>query len=122
MTEQLPAPARPETSAGSGAFTVPRTTSAELPGAAAGRDEATRAILVRADLRDQAAQRRDRRAGRHFGVTSAGQAGIDRDWAARDRDAAATDRADLIALARARRGLIPAVDIEPPLAARHGPD
>ena len=60
------------------------------------------AILVRGDLRDQAAERRDRRADQRFGATSEGQAGIDRDWAARDRDAAATDRSDLVGLLRAR--------------------
>lgn len=63
-------------------------------------EQATRAarveaVLRRGDIRDVAAERRDRAAeGR---ATEAGDgAWTDRDWSGRDRDEAAIDRADLI--------------------------
>jgi hypothetical protein len=62
------------------------------------RDARFQAILVRADLRDQAAERRDRAAEERFPSPGDRQGWLDRDWAGRDRDAAAVDRADLLAL------------------------
>ena len=54
------------------------------------------AILARGDLRDQAAERRDRRAeGR---APTSGEAGLDRIWSGMDRDSAAVDRAALVEL------------------------
>ncbi len=63
-----------------------------------GRDARFRALLTRGDLRDQAAERRDRIAEARSSVGVDAQARLDRDWAGRDRDAAAIDRADLLAL------------------------
>jgi hypothetical protein len=69
----------------------------------AAREDRLHAILARGDIRDQAAERRDRRAdNRPLGGD--GQAGLDRDWAGRDRDAAAGDRADLVGLLHAQEG------------------
>ena len=70
----------------------------------AARDDQVDRLLVAADRRDAAAADRD--------VASRGQspeelarlAGIAREWAARDRDLAAGDRADLVCLLRARAG------------------
>jgi hypothetical protein len=62
------------------------------------RDARFEAILTRADLRDQAAERRDRAAEERFAQPGDRQGWLDRDWAGRDRDAAAVDRADLLAL------------------------
>ena len=67
---------------------------------AAARDNRLDAILRRADVRDRAAEVRDRQAeGRGPGGGDL-DAAIDRDWAGRDRDRAAEDRADLLALLR----------------------
>ncbi len=72
----------------------------------AAREDRLDAILARGDIRDQAAERRDRRAdNRPLGGD--GQAGLDRDWAGRDRDAAAEDRADLVGLLHAQEGNAP---------------
>lgn len=54
------------------------------------------AILCRADRRDREAERRDRAAERRSNPDPL--AWIEREWAGRDRDAAAADRADLVAL------------------------
>jgi hypothetical protein len=62
------------------------------------RDTRFQAILARADVRDQAAERRDRAAEKRFPNPGDRQGWLDRDWAGRDRDAAAIDRADLLAL------------------------
>jgi len=62
------------------------------------RDARFEAILTRADVRDQAAERRDRAAEERFPQPGDRQGWLDRDWAGRDRDAAAVDRADLLAL------------------------
>jgi hypothetical protein len=62
------------------------------------RDARFEAILARADVRDQAAERRDRAAEKRFPHPGDRQGWLDRDWAGRDRDAAAIDRADLLAL------------------------
>ncbi len=62
------------------------------------RDARFEAILTRADVRDQAAERRDRAAEDRFPNPGDRQGWLDRDWAGRDRDAAAVDRADLLAL------------------------
>ena len=59
-----------------------------------------RRILRRADDRDQAAERRDRDSAQLSRSEVAEQAMIDRDWAARDREGAAADRADLLGLLR----------------------
>ena len=65
---------------------------------AAARDDRLDAILTRGDVRDQAAERRDRVADGRSPRTGRGSAGMDRDWAGRDRDLAAADRADLVEL------------------------
>jgi hypothetical protein len=62
------------------------------------RDARFEAILARADVRDQAAERRDRDAEERFPHPGDRQGWLDRDWAGRDRDAAAVDRADMLAL------------------------
>lgn len=64
------------------------------------RDERFRAVLARGDVRDEAAERRDRDAETRTSAAADPQSWIDRDWAGRDRDAAATDRADLLDLLR----------------------
>ena len=56
------------------------------------------AILCRADRRDWEAERRDRAAERRPSGGLDPLAWIEREWAGRDRDAAAADRADLVAL------------------------
>ncbi|HEX7187578.1 MAG TPA: hypothetical protein VF423_05075 [Actinomycetes bacterium] len=63
-----------------------------------GRDSRFRALLARGDLRDQAAERRDRTAEVRSPVDVDPLGWLDRDWAGRDRDASAIDRADLLAL------------------------
>ena len=63
-----------------------------------GRDSRLQTLLARGDLRDQAAERRDRTAEARCPVGVDPQGWLDRDWAGRDRDAAASDRADLLAL------------------------
>jgi len=60
------------------------------------RDARFQAILTRADVRDQAAERRDRNAEQRHSTPGDRQGWLDRDWAGRDRDAAAIDRADLL--------------------------
>jgi hypothetical protein len=62
------------------------------------RDARLQAILARADGRDLDAERRDRAAEERFPTPGDRQGWLDRDWAGRDRDAAAVDRADLLAL------------------------
>jgi hypothetical protein len=62
------------------------------------RDARFQAILTRGDVRDQAAERRDRAAEERSPHPGDRQGWLDRDWAGRDRDAAAVDRADLLAL------------------------
>jgi hypothetical protein len=62
------------------------------------RDARFQGILSRADVRDQAAEQRDRAAEERFPHPGDRQGWLDRDWAGRDRDAAAIDRADLLAL------------------------
>ena len=63
-----------------------------------GRGSRLQSLLARSDLRDQAAERRDRTAEARCPVGVDPQGWLDRDWAGRDRDAAASDRADLLAL------------------------
>ena len=63
-----------------------------------GRDDRFQALLARGDVRDREAERRDRAAERRPAGRTDPQAWLDRDWAGRDRDAAAGDRADLLAL------------------------
>ena len=62
------------------------------------RDLRLRALLARGDRRDQAAEERDRAAEARCPAGVDAQAWRDRFLAGRDRDAAACDRADLIAL------------------------
>lgn len=52
-------------------------------------------VLLDADLRDSAAERRDRDAEARPVSDVGPQAWLDREWAGRDRDAAASDRAEL---------------------------
>lgn len=68
------------------------------------RSRATRLaeILLRADRRDHAAEKRDRRAEARWEPRLDPHAWLDREWAGRDRDAAAIDRADLIDLLNPR--------------------
>jgi hypothetical protein len=63
------------------------------------------AILARGDLRDQAAERRDRRAEGRAPTSGDKQADLDRFWSGMDRDWAAEDRADLIELLHAQQEL-----------------
>ena len=104
MAEQIPDQAGPETEP-----SKPRTGTSSLHLASgddaieeADRDDRLDAILTRGDIRDQAAERRDRRADRRPGVSRDGQARVDRDWAGRDRDAAAIDRAELVGMLEKR--------------------
>lgn len=59
-------------------------------------------VLSAGDVRDSAAEQRDRDAESRPGSEVGPNAWIDRDWAGRDRDAAASDRADLIDLLQGR--------------------
>ncbi len=77
---------------------------------AANQDDDLDAILARGDIRDQAAERRDRRADRRPDSAGDHQALIDRDWAGRDRDAAAADRADLVMLLHETQGMVLVID------------
>ena len=77
---------------------------------AAARDVRLDAILTRGDIRDQAAERRDRRAECRYPGRGDSEAGRDRDWAGRDRDAAAADRADLVGLLHAKQGMVLVID------------
>ena len=63
------------------------------------------AILARGDLRDQAAERRDRRAEGRAPRSGDDQAGLDRVWSGMDRDLAAVDRAALVELLHAQQEL-----------------
>ncbi len=65
------------------------------------RDDLLMQVLVRGDLRDAVAGRRDRAADERLQSDEV-QAALDRAWAARDRDAAAADRADLVQMLRER--------------------
>ncbi len=76
---------------------------ADSDGVAALDDEVER-LLVSADLRDAVAGHRDLHAREQSPEDLARLAGISREWAARDRDLAAADRADLISLLRTRAG------------------
>lgn len=74
---------------------------AASPGASpdgAGPDKTLDALLSAGDVRDSAAEHRDRDAEARPSSEAGAQSWIDRDWAGRDRDAAASDRADLIDL------------------------
>ena len=62
------------------------------------RDSRLHALLARGDRRDQAAEQRDRAAEARLQAGVDPQAWRDRFFAGRDRDAAASDRAALIAL------------------------
>ncbi len=59
-------------------------------------------LLVDGDVRDSAAEQRDRDAEARLSSEVGPHAWIDRDWAGKDRDAAASDRADLIDLLQDR--------------------
>jgi hypothetical protein len=100
MAEQIPTQAGPKSEQ--------REPTADEPTlhVATGKDETGvkrqgdlfEAILARGDLRDQAAERRDRRADGRAPTSGDGQAGLDRIWSGMDRDSAAIDRAALVAL------------------------
>lgn len=62
------------------------------------RDHGLASLLARGDIRDSAAEHRDRDAEARPTFEAGPQAWLDRDWAGRDRDAAAADRSDLIDL------------------------
>ena len=103
MAEQGPTHARPtrvpnQARAGT---SLPSATG-DAPVEAADQDDRLDVILSRGDVRDQAAERRDRLAERRPRESGDGQARVDRDWAGRDRDAAAIDRAELVGLMEAR--------------------
>jgi hypothetical protein len=105
MVEQIPAQAGPVIDLRTSAAEPPSLHVASGDDAIdlAAREDRLEAILIRGDIRDQAAERRDRRAEtRPLGGD--GQAGLDRDWAGRDRDLAAGDRADLVWLLHAQEG------------------
>ncbi|MGZ4589817.1 MAG: hypothetical protein ACXV2J_03205 [Actinomycetes bacterium] len=98
-----------------GRETEQRATTADEPTlhVASGEDETKAkrqgdvfdAILARGDLRDQAAERRDRRADGRAPTSGDAQAGLDRVWSGMDRDAAAVDRAALVELLHAQQEL-----------------
>ena len=100
MAEQIPTHAGPEAEQ--------REPGADEPTlhVASGEDETEArrqgdlfdAILARRDLRDQAAERRDRRADGRAPTSGDGPAGLDRIWSGMDRDLAAGDRAALVEL------------------------
>lgn len=100
MVEQIPEQARPEPAR--------REPTADEPSLhlASGEDETEGkrqgdlfdAILARGDLRDQAAERRDRLSDGRTRTSGDGQAGLDRICSRRDRDSAAMDRAALVEL------------------------
>jgi hypothetical protein len=123
MAEQLPIQAGPETE-----LVVPRADPSKLHLVsgidaieAASPDLRLDAILARGDIRDQAAERRDRRAECRFPGRDRGHAGTDRDWAGRDRDSAAADRADIVGLLRAKQGIVLVIDkVQGILMARRG--
>jgi hypothetical protein len=77
---------------------------------AADRNNHLNAILARGDIRDQAVERRDRRADRRPRAAVDNQALTDRTWAGRDRDSAAADRADLVVLLQANQGMVLVID------------
>ncbi len=62
------------------------------------RGEGLEALLGRADVRDSAAEGRDRAAEERVGPDDADQSRLDRIWAGRDRDSSMVDRADLMDL------------------------
>ena len=62
------------------------------------RNEDLEALLGRADIRDSAAERRDRAAEEREGPEAEDQSRLDRIWAGRDRDSSMVDRADLMDL------------------------
>ncbi len=68
----------------------------------ADRDQRFAEVLARGDERDRAAERRDRSAEAAEAAGRPHVGWIDRSWAGRDRDQAAADRADLIALLQER--------------------
>ena len=68
------------------------------PAAKRHRSEDLEALLGRADVRDSAAERRDRAAEERVGPEAEDQARLDRIWAGRDRDSSMVDRADLMDL------------------------
>ena len=98
MAERIPTQAGPETELlgpqgdNSGLHIASREDAIEE----AARDDRLNVILRRGDIRDQAAEGRDRQAVSRSHGWEGGAAGIDRDWAGRDRDLAAADRADLV--------------------------
>ena len=111
MAEQIPIQANPENE--------PRERTADTSqlhlvsgedAIEAGRDDQLDAILARGDIRDQAAERRDRRADRRPRAAGDSQAQVDREWAGRDRDAAACDRADLVELLHEKQGMVLVID------------
>ena len=105
MAEQIPTHAGPEAEQ--------REPTADEPTlhVASGEDETEAkrqgdlfdAILARGDLRDQAAERRDRRADGRAPTSGDGPAGLDRIWSGMDRDSAAVDRAALVELLHAQQ-------------------
>ena len=62
------------------------------------RGEDLEALLGRADVRDSAAEGRDRAAEERVGPDDADQSRLRRIWAGRDRDSSMVDRADLMDL------------------------
>jgi len=94
LSDPLPDPANPapvRSADGSG--------PAEAQGAAKlRRGEDLEALLGRADVRDSAAERRDRDAGERVGPDAEDQSRLDRIWAGRDRDSSMVDRSDLMDL------------------------
>lgn len=76
----------------------PHAPSAESVTPPTRRDQGLASLLARGDMRDSAAEHRDRDAEARPDAEVGAQAWIDRDWAGRDRDASAVDRSDLIDL------------------------
>lgn len=98
MADQIAADSEPVIATAGPEFETPKLHIASAEPGQRARDWRFRALLARGDLRDQAAERRDRAAEARSPVRIDAQGWLDRDWAGRDRDAAAIDRADLLAL------------------------
>ena len=107
MAEEIPTQAGPETEPREPAADEPtlHVASGEDENKAKRQDDLFDAILARWDLRDQAAERRDRRADGRALEWGDAQASLDRIWSGMDRDSAAIDRAALVELLRAQQEL-----------------
>jgi hypothetical protein len=94
LSDPLPDPAGPAP----GPAADGRRPTETVAAAKSRRGEDLEALLGRADVRDSAAERRDRDADERVGPETEDQSRLDRIWAGRDRDSSMGDRADLMDL------------------------